>query len=152
MKILVLHGVNLNMLGFRDPKHYGKITLSEINNNLKILAKDLKIEIETFQTNFEGEMVERIHKVLNEEINAIVINAGAWTHSSFAIHDALEILDIPIVEVHLSNIYARENFRHNSLISSIAKGTIAGFGLNSYLLGLQAAHELAQNDNLSNKN
>ncbi|MBQ9537031.1 MAG: type II 3-dehydroquinate dehydratase [Desulfovibrionaceae bacterium] len=146
MKILVLHGVNLNMLGRRDPKFYGSVTLDTINKTLLSLTQELHIELEHFQTNFEGAMVERIQHVLDENIAAIVINAAAWTHTSLAIHDALELLKIPVVEVHLSNIYARENFRQHSLLASVVHGTIAGFGLESYTLGLRAAYSLTQQE------
>jgi 3-dehydroquinate dehydratase-2 len=141
-KVLVLHGVNLNMFGHRDPVHYGTITLAEINQHLESLAKELGCSVETFQTNHEGEIVEKIHQAHQEKIDAIVINAGAWTHYSYALRDALAILKVPIIEVHMSNIHAREEFRHFSVISSIAKGQIVGFGIQSYLLGLRAACEL----------
>jgi 3-dehydroquinate dehydratase-2 len=141
-KILVLHGVNLNMFGKRDSDPYGTITLAEIDRRLKELAEELGCEIETFQTNIEGEMIEKIHQANQGEVDAVVINAGAWTHYSYALRDALAILKIPIIEVHMSNIHAREEFRHNSVISNLAKGQISGFGVHSYLLGLRAAAEL----------
>ena len=141
-KILVLHGVNLNMFGKRDPAQYGTITLDEINQKLKELAKELGVELETFQTNHEGEMCEKIHWAHQEKIDAVVINAGAWTHYSYALRDALAILKVPIVEVHMSNIHAREEFRHLSVITPLARGLICGFGVQSYLLGLRAACEL----------
>lgn len=145
-KILVLHGVNLNMFGKRDPAQYGTATLDEINKKLKRLAKELGVKLETFQTNHEGTMCERIHQAHQEKTDAIVINAGAWTHYSYAVRDALTILKVPIIEVHMSNIHAREEFRHYSVISSIAKGQIAGFGVQSYLLGLRAACELIKGE------
>jgi len=141
-KILVLHGANLNMLGMRRSDHYGSWTLEEINKALEDLGRELGVEIECFQTNIEGEMVEKIHRAYLEGYSALVINAGAWTHYSYAIRDALEILNIPIVEVHMSNIYAREEFRHTSVIAPVASGQISGFGIHSYLLGLRAAVEL----------
>ena len=141
-KILVLHGANLNMLGMRRSDHYGSWTLEEINKALEDLGRELGVEIECFQTNTEGEMVEKIHRAYLEGYSALVINAGAWTHYSYAIRDALEILNIPIVEVHMSNIYAREEFRHTSVIAPVASGQISGFGIHSYLLGLRAAVEL----------
>ncbi len=141
-KVLVLHGVNLNMFGKRDPVQYGTITLDEINKNLEELAKELDVKLETFQTNHEGAICEKIHQAHQDKIDAVVINAGAWTHYSYALRDALAILKVPIVEVHMSNIHAREEFRHYSVIASLAKGQIAGFGLQSYLLGLRAAVEL----------
>jgi 3-dehydroquinate dehydratase-2 len=138
-KILVLHGVNLNMFGKRDPAQYGTITLDEINRKLIELAKELAVELEPFQTNHEGEIVEKIHSAHQEKVDAVIINAGAWTHYSYALRDALAILKIPIIEVHMSNIHAREEFRHYSVISPLGKGLICGFGINSYLLGLRAA-------------
>jgi 3-dehydroquinate dehydratase-2 len=138
MKVLVLHGVNLNMFGKRDPKMYGTITLAEIDARLAELATELGVEIDTFQTNVEGAMCERIHQAHVDAVDAVVINAGAWTHYSYAIRDALAILSVPIVEVHLSNVHAREAFRDHSVIAEVAKGQIAGFGVDSYLLGLRA--------------
>jgi 3-dehydroquinate dehydratase-2 len=141
-KILILHGVNLNMLGERDQAQYVTITLNEINQKLKKMAKGLGCSVETFQTNHEGEMCEKIHQAYQEKVNAVIINAGAWTHYSYALRDALAILKVPIVEVHMSNIHAREEFRRYSVIAPLAKGQITGFGLYSYLLGLRAAVEL----------
>jgi 3-dehydroquinate dehydratase II len=145
-KILILHGVNLNMFGKRDPAQYGTITLDEINQKLKGLAKELGVEIETFQTNHEGEICEKIHQAHLDKVDAVVINAGAWTHYSIALRDALAILKVPIIEVHMSNIHAREEFRHLSHVSPLAKGIIAGFGVQSYLLGLRAAVELTKEE------
>src|SRR4030043_435518 len=142
--ILVLHGVNLNMFGKRDPAQYGTITLDEINEKVQELAKELGCVVETFQTNHEGEICEKIHWAHQEKIDAVVINAGAWTHYSYALRDALAILKVPIIEVHMSNIHARDEFRHFSVVAPLAKGQIAGFGLQSYLLGLRAAVELLE--------
>jgi 3-dehydroquinate dehydratase-2 len=139
MKVLVLHGINLNMFGKRDPKQYGTVTLDQINEQLRALGDELGVSVETFQTNFEGAMCERIHQAHAEQVDAVVINAGAWTHYSYGIRDALAILACPIVEVHMSNIHAREPFRHQSVIADIARGQIAGFGVDSYLLGLRTA-------------
>jgi 3-dehydroquinate dehydratase-2 len=139
MKILVLHGINLNMFGKRDAATYGTATLAEIDAKLAALAAELDAQVECFQTNFEGAMAERIHAAHTDGTRAVVINAGAWTHYSWGLRDALAILKCPIVEVHMSNIHAREEFRHHSVIASIAKGQIAGFGVDSYLLGLRAA-------------
>jgi 3-dehydroquinate dehydratase-2 len=138
-KFLVLHGINLNMFGKRDPKLYGTITLDQINEQLLALAKELGVELTAFQTNSEAEMCERIHKAHGDKVDGVLINAGAWTHYSYGIRDALSILTCPIVEVHMSNIHAREEFRHHSVIAGVAKGQIAGFGVDSYLLGLRAA-------------
>src|SRR5215208_3762453 len=106
-KVLVLHGVNLNMFGKRDPAQYGTITLGEIDERLKALARELGVELESFQTNHEGELCEKIHSALVENVDAVIINAGAWTHYSYAMRDALAILKVPIIEVHMSNIHAR---------------------------------------------
>ncbi len=138
-KILVLNGVNLNMFGHRDPAQYGTITLAEIDAKLRDLAQTLGVQVESFQTNHEGAMCERIHQAFREGVDAVLINAGAWTHYSIALRDALSILTVPIIEVHMSNIHAREEFRHQSVIAPIAKGQICGFGADSYLLGLSAA-------------
>lgn len=143
-KVLVLHGVNLNMFGKRDPVQYGTITLQQINEQLAALAAQLGCEVECYQTNHEGDMVEKIHQAHEEQLDAVIINAGAWTHYSYAIMDALGILKVPIIEVHMSNVHAREEFRHVSVVAPRAKGQIAGFGVNSYLLGLRAAWELIQ--------
>lgn len=145
-KILIIHGVNLNMFGKRDPAQYGTITLDEINQQLKELAKELGCVVETFQTNHEGEIVEKIHQAHQEKVDAVVINAGAWTHYSYALRDALAILKVPIIEVHMSNIHAREEFRDYSVIAPLAKGQIVGFGVHSYLLGLRAAWELVKKE------
>ncbi len=144
MKILMLHGINLNMFGKRDPKQYGTVTLDEINARVLALGKELGAEIEAFQTNIEGEMASRIHQAYADGVDAVIINAGAWTHYSYGIRDALAILSVPIVEVHMSNIHAREEFRHKSVFAEIAKGQIAGFGADSYLLGLRAAVSAVQ--------
>ena len=143
-KILVLHGVNLNMFGKRDSAAYGSVTFDEINQRLRELAEELRVDLEIFYTNHEGEICEKIHQAHLQNIDAVVINAGAWTHYSYALRDALAILKVPIIEVHMSNIHAREEFRHFSVIAPIAKGQIAGFGAHSYLLGLRAAWELTR--------
>ena len=137
--VLVLNGVNLNMFGKRDPKQYGTITLAEIDARLTALGKELGCNVVCYQTNIEGEMCQRIHQAHADKVDAVLINAGAWTHYSYGIRDALAILACPIVEVHMSNIHAREEFRHHSVIGPIAKGQIAGFGVDSYLLALRAA-------------
>lgn len=136
--IWALHGVNLNMFGQRDPAQYGTATLADIDRSLQALAADLGVAVHSYQTNIEGELCERIHQAHREGVDAVLINAGAWTHYSYAIRDALAILQCPIVEVHMSNIHAREAFRHQSVIADIAKGQICGFGVDSYLLGLRA--------------
>ncbi len=138
-KILVLNGINLNMFGQRDPAQYGTITLSEIDTRLKALGQELGVDVECFQTNFEGAMCERIHQAHRDAVDAVLINAGAWTHYSYGIRDALAILKAPIFEVHMSNIHAREEFRHQSVIAGIARGQICGLGVDSYLLALRGA-------------
>ena len=144
MKILVLHGINLNMFGKRDPTLYGTITLAEIDERLRALAAELRVELDCFQTNHEGTLVERIHLAHVDGTAAAVINAGAWAHYSIGLRDALSILAVPVVEVHMSNIHAREPFRHHSVIADIAKGQVCGFGVDSYLLGLRAAVSAAR--------
>jgi 3-dehydroquinate dehydratase-2 len=139
MKILMLHGINHNMFGKRDPKQYGTITLAEIDARLRSLGQELGTEVESFQTNHEGAMCERIHQAYAEGQDAVLINAGAWTHYSYGIRDALAILTCPVVELHMSNIHAREAFRHTSVFAEIVRGQIAGFGVDSYLLALRAA-------------
>jgi 3-dehydroquinate dehydratase-2 len=138
-RILMLHGINHNMFGKRDPVQYGTITLAEIDSRLRKLAAELGVEIESFQTNDEGAMCERIHDAFTEGVGAVLINAGAWTHYSYGLRDALAILTVPIIEIHMSNIHAREEFRHHSVFAPIVRGQICGFGVESYLLGLRAA-------------
>jgi 3-dehydroquinate dehydratase-2 len=144
MKVLILHGINLNMFGQRDPAQYGTATLVDINQGLQALGQSLGVEVECFQTNFEGAMVEKIHQAFVDNVAAVVINAGAWTHYSYGIRDALAILKCPIIEVHMSNIHARETFRHHSVLADIAQGQVAGFGVDSYLMGLRTAVEHAK--------
>ena len=139
MKILMLHGINHDMFGKRDPAQYGTITLDEINASLQNLGKELGATVDCFQTNHEGAMCERIHKGFLDGVDAVLINAGAWTHYSYGIRDALAILTCPIVELHMSNIHTREEFRHKSVFAEIVKGQICGFGSDSYLLALRAA-------------
>lgn len=144
MKILMLHGINHNMFGKRDPKQYGTITLDQIDAQLAELAKELGVEVESYQTNCEGAMCERIHQAYTDGVDAVLINAGAWTHYSYGLRDALAILTVPIVELHMSNIHAREEFRHKSVFAEIALGQICGFGVDSYLLALRAAVSAAK--------
>ncbi len=136
LSILVLHGPNLNLLGTREPEVYGSTTLDGINNSLQEEAKKLKVRVSCFQSNHEGSLVDAIHQAAYNH-QGIVINAGAYTHTSVAIRDALSGIKLPAVEVHLSNIYRREEFRHHSFIAPVVIGQIAGFGVNSYILGLQ---------------
>jgi 3-dehydroquinate dehydratase-2 len=138
-KVLMLHGINHDMFGKRDPRQYGTVTLAEIDETLRTLGRELGVEVESFQTNHEGAMCERIHRAFLERVDAVVINAGAWTHYSYGLRDALAILTVPIVEIHMSNVHAREPFRHVSVFAEIVRGQICGFGLDSYRLGLRAA-------------
>jgi len=137
-KILVVHGPNLNLLGQREQDIYGQTTLDEINELLTRLAQERGVTLEILQSNHEGEIVDAVGKVKANQIDAILINPAAYTHTSVAIRDALAAVDIPAIEVHLSNIYSREDFRHTSLIAPVCHGQISGFGVESYLLGLQA--------------
>ena len=143
-KFLMLHGVNHNMFGKRDPKQYGTITLEQIDQRLQALAKELSVEVTSFQTNSESDMCERIHQAYRDSVDGVMLNAGAWTHYSYAIRDALAILTCPVVELHMSNIHAREEFRHKSVFAEIIKGQISGFGVDSYLLALRAAVSAAE--------
>ena len=136
-KVLIIHGPNLNMLGKREPDIYGKTTLGEINNTLEGLGHRLGLEINTFQSNHEGEIVEKIQEAVTTH-HALIINPAAYTHTSIAIRDALLLLDMPVIEVHLSNIYKREPFRHKSLVADIATARICGFGSHGYVMALEA--------------
>ena len=145
MKILVIHGPNLNLLGKREPGIYGNFTIDQINDELEKLAKKNHMEVEFFQSNHEGEIVDKIGQI-REHYQALVINPAGYTHTSVAIRDAISAVGTPTVEVHLSNIYAREDFRHHSLIAPVARGQIAGFGINSYRLGFLAALEIIRKE------
>ncbi|WP_027778646.1 type II 3-dehydroquinate dehydratase [Paraburkholderia caledonica] len=136
---LMLHGINHNMFGKRDPVQYGTATLADIDAQLQALATELGVMVESYQTNSEGDMCARIHQAFVDEVDGVLINAGAWTHYSYGIRDALAILTVPIVEIHMSNLHAREAFRHHSVFAEIVKGQICGFGIDSYSLGLRAA-------------
>ena len=137
-RILVIHGPNLNLLGAREVNVYGKVTIDEINKDLESAAKSLGVSLKIVQSNHEGEIVELIGNSKGA-FDAILINPAAYTHTSVAIRDAISAVGVPTVEVHLSNIYSREEFRHTSLIAPVAKGQVAGFGKMSYILGLEAA-------------
>ena len=138
MKILLINGPNLNLLGTREPEKYGNLTLSDIENNLKNLASENNIELETFQTNHEGEIIDKIQSARGI-FDGILLNAGGYTHSSVAIRDAISAVQVPTVEVHMTNVHAREEFRHTSYISGVSVAQVVGFGAKSYefaLLGL----------------
>lgn len=139
-QFLMLHGVNHDMFGRRDPEQYGTITLDGINDKIDELANELNVNVEKYQTNFEGEMVNKINEAYLINVDGVIINAGAWTHYSYAIRDALAILECPVVEIHMSNIHSRESFRHHSVFADIVTGQMTGFGVESYLLGLRAAY------------
>lgn len=137
MKILLLNGPNLNLLGTREPEKYGNTTLNDIENNLKNIAQKQKIQLECYQSNHEGDLIDKIQQAKNN-FDGIILNAGGYTHTSVAIRDAIAGVQMPTVEIHLTNIHAREEFRHNSLIAPVCIGQICGFGAKSYELGLDA--------------
>ena len=136
-KVLVIHGPNLNMLGTREPDIYGSRRLEDIDAVLTDLGKKLDLDVETFQSNFEGEIIGKIQKS-SRTCKGLIINPAAYTHTSIAIRDALLLLDIPIIEIHLSNIYRRESFRHKSMIADVVTAQIAGFGVDGYVMALEA--------------
>lgn len=136
-KILIINGPNLNMLGVREPSIYGKTGLEELNESIKSYAEGMKLECDFYQSNYEGDIVTKIQSVL-DNYDGCIINAGALTHYSIAVRDAISAVNKPFIEVHISNIAAREEFRHNSVISAVCKGTIAGFGADSYFLAVSA--------------
>jgi 3-dehydroquinate dehydratase-2 len=144
VKILVIHGPNLNLLGTREPEVYGSATLEEINERLRAYAADKSIEVRTFQSNYEGAIIDAIHQA-SGWADGLVINPGAYTHYSYAIRDAIAAIGLPTVEVHLSNVHAREDFRHLSVIAPVCLGQIAGFGWQSYVLGVEALIRLVKN-------
>ncbi len=140
-KILVINGPNLNRLGKRNPEIYGSRTLAQICDDMQAYAEGMKLQLDFFQSNCEGEIIDAIHSVA-EKYDACIINAGAYTHYSYAIRDAIECVDKPFVEVHMSNVHSREEFRHTSVISEVCKGAILGFGEKSYLLAVNAVRDL----------
>ncbi len=140
-KILVIHGPNLNLLGEREPGVYGSAYINTLNENIRERAKSLDMECETFQSNYEGAIIDRLHDA-RLRFDGVIINAGAYTHYSYAIRDAIAAIKIPVIEVHISNIDAREEFRANSVIAPVCKGSICGLGFASYYLAVQAMAEL----------
>ncbi len=145
-KIIILNGPNLNLLGEREKNHYGSFTLKEIEKNCNDYSRKNDIKLSFFQSNIEGELVDKIQDS-RKNFDGLIINAGGYTHTSVAIHDALKILEIPIIELHISNIYNREEFRHKSLISKVADGVICGFGENGYIMSLDAIKKFLKNEN-----
>ena len=136
MKILIINGPNLNLLGTREPQHYGTGTMDSVLDALKSQYPD--VQFDYYQSNVEGFLIDRLHQTLEEPCDGVVLNAGAYTHTSVALRDAIAAIKVPVVEVHISNVHSREEFRHRSLISAVCKGVIGGFGLDSYRLGVEA--------------
>ena len=145
-KIIILNGPNLNLLGEREKSQYGNFTLRDIEKRCKDYSNKNNIELSLFQSNIEGELVDKIQNSRNEQ-QGLIINAGGYTHTSVAIHDSLKILKMPIIELHITNIYNREEFRHKSLISKLAKGVICGFGADGYIMALKAMNKFLKNEN-----
>ena len=145
-KIIILNGPKLNLLGEREKEKYGNITLEKIENSCKDFAKKNDLDLSFFQSNIEGKLVEKIQEARKEQ-QGLIINAGGYTHTSVAIHDALKILKIPIIELHITNIYNREEFRHKSLISGIATSVLCGFGTDGYIMALEAIKKTLKNEN-----
>ena len=145
-RIIIINGPNINLLGEREKSQYGKLTFEELKNKCLSRSSDLRVEIEFYQSNIEGELVTKIQETRNK-FDGIIINAAGFTHTSVSIRDALEIVKKPKIELHISNIYKREVFRQKSLISDVVNGIICGFGVNGYILAINAMHELLENGN-----
>lgn len=137
MKILIINGPNMNMVGIREPEKYGKDTLETINANIKAYCDGKGIDVEFYQSNHEGDIVDKLHSARGN-FDGIVLNAAAYTHYSYAIRDAIPIAEIPVIEVHMTNVHSRDEFRHKSVISEVCKGVICGFGANSYIIAIKA--------------
>lgn len=136
-RVLIIHGPNLNLLGQREPEVYGRQTLADINELLSLLADELGVKVDTFQSNHEGALLDRIHAAQNDGFAGIIINPGGLTHTSVALRDAISSIDLPVIEVHLSNVHARESFRHHSYVAGVVIGQVTGFGAMSYQLALR---------------
>ena len=147
MNILVLNGPNLNLLGTREPEVYGTDTLQDIENKLQSIAQENNVKIDFYQSNSETDLIDALHKSKQDDVNFIIINPGAFTHTSIALRDAFLGVNIPFIEVHISNIYKREDFRHKSLISAVVTGMICGLGINGYILAINSMHEILKNEN-----
>lgn len=145
MNILVINGPNLNLLGKREPRVYGNDSLQEIQTKIAALAKELGVQVEFFQSNHEGSIIDALHNAM-DDMDGVVLNAGAFTHYSYAIRDAIAAIKIPVIEVHMSNIHSREEFRHTSVIAPVCRGSILGFGKNSYLLALRAVKGIIEDN------
>lgn len=144
MDIIVINGPNLNLLGKREPKIYGDETLETIQNELLREAEKMDISLDFFQSNSEGAIIDALHEAMDNE-DGVILNAGAYTHYSYAIRDAIAAIKIPVIEVHMSNIHAREEFRHNSVIAPVCRGSVIGFGKDSYILALDALNKILRN-------
>lgn len=143
-RILLINGPNLNRLGKREPAHYGTTTLSQIEQGLQKQAEELQVELSCFQSNHEGEIIDQLHEAEDEGVNGIIINPGAFTHYSYAIRDAIAGIEVPVIEVHISNIHARESFRHHSVTAAVSAGQIVGLGVQGYSLAMQAIVNIAK--------
>ncbi|ADQ04985.1 3-dehydroquinate dehydratase, type II [Caldicellulosiruptor owensensis OL] len=141
-KVLVINGPNLNLLGIREKNIYGNVSYEDVLKSILQKAHELGFEVEFFQSNHEGSIIDKIHSAYYEKVDAIIINPGAYTHYSYAIHDAIKAINIPTIEVHISNIHAREEFRHKSVIAPACTGQISGFGIKSYIIALYALKEI----------
>ncbi|WPX07844.1 type II 3-dehydroquinate dehydratase [Anaerocellum danielii] len=141
-KVLVVNGPNLNLLGIREKNIYGSVSYEDVLKSISQKAQELGFEVEFFQSNHEGSIIDKIHSAYFEKVDAIIINPGAYTHYSYAIHDAIKAVNIPTIEVHISNIHAREEFRHKSVIAPACTGQISGFGIKSYIIALYALKEI----------
>uniref|UniRef100_A0A7C5Z906 3-dehydroquinate dehydratase n=1 Tax=Caldicellulosiruptor owensensis TaxID=55205 RepID=A0A7C5Z906_9FIRM len=141
-KVLVINGPNLNLLGIREKNIYGSVSYEDVLKSISQKAQELGFEVEFFQSNHEGSIIDKIHSAYYEKVDAIIINPGAYTHYSYAIHDAIKAINIPTIEVHISNIHAREEFRHKSVIAPACTGQISGFGIKSYIIALYALKEI----------